>query len=89
VRVDEALMGEVKLFAGSFAPKYWEFCQGQVLPITENTALFTILGAQYGGDGMTTFGLPNLAPLTPIGADPTPINYIICVSGIYPQRHEQ
>jgi microcystin-dependent protein len=89
VRVDEALMAEIKLFAGNYPPKYWEFCQGQALPINENTALFSILGTQYGGDGMTTFNLPNLAPLTPLGADQIPINYVICVQGIYPQRHDQ
>jgi microcystin-dependent protein len=88
VRVEEALMAQIKLFAGNYAPMYWEFCQGQVLPISENAALFSILGAQYGGDGISTFGLPNLAPLTPLGADQTPINYIICMQGIYPQRHD-
>ncbi len=87
--MDEALMAEIKLFAGNYAPKYWEFCQGQVLPIAEYTALFSILGTFYGGDGTTTFNLPNLAPLTPLGSDQTPINYIICVLGIYPQRHDQ
>jgi microcystin-dependent protein len=87
--MDDALMAEIKLFAGNFAPENWEFCQGQVLPIQANTALFTLLGTQYGGDGQTTFNLPNLAPLTPLGSDQEPINYIICVRGIYPQRHGQ
>ena len=87
--MEEALMAEVKLFAGNFPPVNWGFCQGQVLAINGNTGLFSLLGVQYGGDGRTTFNLPNLAPLTPLGADQTPINYIICVQGIYPQRHDQ
>jgi microcystin-dependent protein len=84
--MEEALMAGIKLFAGMFAPVGWEFCQGQSLTIVQNLALFSLLGTQYGGDGITTFKLPNLAPLTPVGADSTPINYIICVQGIYPQR---
>ncbi len=87
--MDDALMAEIKLFAGNFAPENWEFCQGQVLQIRANTALFTLLGTQYGGDGQTTFNLPNLAPLTPLGSEQAPINYIICVQGIYPRRHDQ
>jgi microcystin-dependent protein len=87
--MDDALLAEIKLFAGNFPPANWEFCQGQVLPINANEALFSLLGTQYGGDGITTFNLPNLAPLTPVGDDLPPINYIICVQGIYPQRHDQ
>jgi len=86
---DDVLMGEIKLFAGGFPPVNWEYCQGQVLQIEANTALFSLLGTQFGGDGVTTFGLPSLAPLTPAGAGAAPINYIICVNGIYPQRHDQ
>lgn len=83
---DDVLMGEIKLFAGGFAPVNWELCQGQVLQIQANTALFSIIGTQFGGDGVTTFNLPNLAPLAPAGEGTAPINYIICVNGIYPQR---
>ncbi|XMO88110.1 tail fiber protein [Algibacter sp. AS12] len=54
------IMGEVAIFAGNFAPRGWAFCQGQLLPIAQNTALFSILGTTYGGDGRTTFGLPDL-----------------------------
>lgn len=60
-------IGEVKLFAGNFAPRGWAFCEGQLLPISQNTALFSILGTTYGGDGRTTFALPDLRGRTPVG----------------------
>ncbi|MBO6606873.1 phage tail protein [Psychroserpens sp.] len=53
-------IGEVKLFAGNFAPRGWAFCNGQMLPISNHNALFSILGTTYGGDGRTTFALPDL-----------------------------
>ena len=53
-------LGQIMLFAGNFAPRGWAFCHGQLLPISQNTALFSILGTTYGGDGRTTFGLPDL-----------------------------
>lgn len=53
-------IGEIRIFAGNFAPKNWAFCNGQLLSIAQNTALFSILGTSYGGDGKVTFGLPNL-----------------------------
>ncbi|WP_081959101.1 phage tail protein [Algibacter lectus] len=56
----ETFLGEVKMFAGNFAPRGWALCQGQLLPISQNDALFSILGTTYGGDGRTTFGLPDL-----------------------------
>ena len=56
----EGFIGEVRLFAGNFAPRGWAFCDGQLLAISTNTALFSILGTTYGGDGRTTFGLPDL-----------------------------
>lgn len=55
----DPFMGEVVLFAGNFAPRGWAFCEGQLLPISQNTALFSLLGTTYGGDGRTTFGLPD------------------------------
>ncbi|MCA9695523.1 MAG: tail fiber protein, partial [Myxococcales bacterium] len=48
------------MFAGNFAPRQWAFCDGQLLPISSNSALFSILGTTYGGDGRTTFALPDL-----------------------------
>ncbi|RYZ21783.1 MAG: phage tail protein [Chitinophagaceae bacterium] len=60
-------IGEVRMFAGTFAPRGWMFCQGQILPIAQNTALFSILGTVYGGNGVNTFGLPNLCGRVPVG----------------------
>lgn len=54
-----AYLGEIKLFAGNFAPKGWAKCEGQLLPINQNQALFSLLGTTYGGDGTTTFALPD------------------------------
>ena len=56
----EGYIGEILMFAGNFAPRNWAFCNGQLLSIAQNTALFSLLGTTYGGDGQTTFGLPNL-----------------------------
>ncbi|MFD2603435.1 phage tail protein [Flavobacterium suzhouense] len=64
----EEFIGIVKLFAGNFAPRGWALCNGQLLSISQNTALFSILGTTYGGDGQSTFALPNLQGNTAIGA---------------------
>ena len=56
----EPFIGEIKMFGGNFAPRGWAFCNGQLLAISSNTALFSILGTIYGGDGRTSFGLPDL-----------------------------
>lgn len=56
----DPFIGEVAMFAGNFAPRGWAKCEGQLLPISQNTALFSILGTTYGGDGRTTFALPDL-----------------------------
>lgn len=63
----EGTIGEIRLFAGNFAPRTWAFCDGQLLAIASNTALFSILGTTYGGDGRTTFGLPDLRGRVAIG----------------------
>jgi len=60
-------LGEVILFAGNYAPRGWALCEGQLLLIASNSALFSILGTTYGGDGRTTFGLPDLRGRSPIG----------------------
>jgi microcystin-dependent protein len=62
----EPFIGEIRMFAGNFAPNGWMFCEGQTLPISENDALFTLIGTTYGGDGQETFQLPNLASRVPI-----------------------
>jgi microcystin-dependent protein len=56
----DPFIAEIKIFAGNFAPRGWAFCDGQLLPISQNTALFALIGTTYGGDGRTTTGLPNL-----------------------------
>lgn len=61
-------MGTIKLFAGNFVPHGYAFCHGQLLPINQNQALFSILGTTYGGDGKTTFALPDLRGRVPVGA---------------------
>ena len=63
----DPFIGEITLFAGNYAPRGWAFCQGQLLSIAQNTALFSILGTTYGGDGQTTFALPDLRGRAPIG----------------------
>ena len=59
----EGTIGEVRYFAGNFAPKNWAFCQGQMISIASNTSLFSILGDRFGGDGRTTYALPRLEDL--------------------------
>ncbi|MFC3326534.1 phage tail protein [Mesorhizobium cantuariense] len=59
-------LGELKLISWNFAPKGWALCNGQLLPINQNQALFSLLGTNYGGDGRTTFGLPDLRSRVPI-----------------------
>jgi microcystin-dependent protein len=59
-------IGEIRLFAGNFAPVGWEFCAGQLLPISENETLFAVIGTAYGGDGQSTFALPDLRGRVPI-----------------------
>jgi microcystin-dependent protein len=60
-------LGEIRLFAGTFAPLYWHFCDGTLLSIAEYDALYTLLGTTYGGDGISTFALPDLRGRVPIG----------------------
>ena len=59
-------VGEIRMFAGNFAPAGWMFCEGQLLPISENETLFQIIGTRYGGDGQETFALPDLRGRLPI-----------------------
>jgi microcystin-dependent protein len=70
--MDSPFIGTIILFAGNFAPRGWALCNGQILSIAQNTALFSILGTTYGGDGQTTFALPNLQSRVPIGAGQGP-----------------
>ncbi|HWQ33419.1 MAG TPA: tail fiber protein [Blastocatellia bacterium] len=59
-------VGEIRIFAGNFAPAGWMFCEGQTLPISENETLFTLIGTTYGGDGQETFNLPDLRGRVPV-----------------------
>lgn len=68
----EGYIAEIRMFAGNFEPKYWAYCQGQILSITQNTALFSLLGTTYGGNGQTTFGLPDLRGRVPVGTGQGP-----------------
>ena len=62
----EPFLGEIRMFAGDFAPQGWAFCHGQLLPIARYTALYALLGIAYGGDGRATFALPDLRGRTPM-----------------------
>jgi microcystin-dependent protein len=76
--VGQPFIGEIRMFGGSFAPAEWAFCDGSLLAISDNDALFALLGTTYGGDGQSTFGLPNLAARVPVcvGTNPaTGTNY--------------
>jgi microcystin-dependent protein len=64
----EPFLASIALFAGNFAPRGWAFCAGQIMSIAQNTALFSLLGTTYGGNGQTTFALPDLRGRAPIGA---------------------
>ena len=63
-------VGEIRMFAGNFAPAGWSFCNGALLPIDQNPTLFQLIGTTYGGDGQTTFALPNLQSRVPVHVGP-------------------
>lgn len=68
----DGYIAEVKMFAGNFAPRNWAFCQGQIMSIAQNTALFSLLGTTYGGNGQTTFGLPDFRGRVAVGTGQGP-----------------
>jgi microcystin-dependent protein len=68
----DPFVAEIRIFAGNFAPKGWAFCNGQLIAISQNTALFSLLGTTYGGDGRSTFALPNLQGAAPMHAGQGP-----------------
>jgi microcystin-dependent protein len=78
----EPFIGQVQLFAFNFAPNGWSTCEGQLLPINQNTALFSLLGTTFGGDGQQTFALPDLRGKAPGDG----LAYYIALQGIYPPR---
>jgi microcystin-dependent protein len=67
--MSEPFLAEIKIFAFNFAPRGWAFCDGQILPINQNQSLYSLLGTTYGGDGRTSFGLPDMRGRTPIHVD--------------------
>ncbi len=70
--MSQPFIGEIRIFAGSFAPAGWNFCNGALLPISEFEALFALIGTTYGGDGQQTFQLPNLQGRVPVHQGPGP-----------------
>jgi len=70
--VSNPFVAEIRIFAGNFAPTGWALCNGQLMPISQNTALFSLLGTTYGGDGKSTFALPNLQGSAPMQAGQGP-----------------
>jgi len=80
-------LGSILLVPYNFAPQGWAFCQGQLMNISQNTALFSLIGTTFGGDGVTTFALPNLTgaqAMTDAGG--AALNWIIALQGDYPSR---
>ena len=77
----EPLLGEIRMFGGNFAPKGWALCDGRLLSITQNSALFTVIGTMFGGDGVTNFALPDLQGKVAEG-----VTFVIALVGVYPQR---
>ncbi len=80
--MDFPILGMIKLFPFSYVPSGWAICNGSILNVQTNTALFSLLGTQFGGNGSTTFGLPDLR-----GAEPD-TNTVFCIAtqGMYPER---
>ena len=81
----EPLMGMVLPFAPNWVPNGWMACDGRLLPIAQYSALFSLLGTQYGGDGVTNFALPKIDPIK-TSNDAQSLIAIIAVQGIYPSR---
>jgi microcystin-dependent protein len=79
----EPFIAQVQLFAFNFAPRRWAFCEGQLMPINQNQALFSLLGTTYGGDGKSTFALPDLRGKEPIAG----MHYCIALEGVFPPRN--
>jgi microcystin-dependent protein len=81
--MSDYFLGQIVMFGGNFAPRGYAFCNGQLLPISQNTALFSLLGTTYGGDGRTTFALPDLRSRLPVdwGQGPGLSNYALGQTG--------
>ncbi len=77
----DPILGEIRMFGGNFAPKGWALCHGQDLSIQQHSALFSVIGTMFGGDGRTQFALPDLRGKVAEG-----VTFIIALEGVYPQR---
>ena len=80
--MDNPFLGQIELFPYNFAPRGWSTCEGQLLPINQNQALFALLGTNFGGDGRVTFALPDLRGKAPGDG----LAYYIALQGIFPSR---
>ena len=76
----EPFRGQIQAFPFNFTPRDWHLCDGALLPISQNQALFALLGTQFGGDGRTTFALPTIPDIVPS------VRYFIALQGIFPSR---
>ena len=74
------MIGDIKLFPADFAPQGWALCDGSILSIAQNQALFALIGTKYGGNGITDFALPNIAPVPSVD-QPATTGYLICLQG--------
>ena len=77
--MSQPYLAEIRVFGFNFAPLGWAFCSGEILPISQNTAVFSLVGTTYGGNGTSDFALPDLR-----AAAPNNTQYLICSSGIFP-----
>lgn len=87
--MSDPLIGEIRMFAGSFEPRGWAKCDGRLLSISRHSALFSVVGTAYGGDGMTTFALPDLRERAPAPSPARPgpgPSFIIALEGDFPAR---
>src|SRR4029077_7806068 len=83
INMGQPFVGEIRMFGGNFAPVGWMTCDGQLIPISENETLFNLIGTTYGGDGQSTFALPNLAARVPVhmGTGPGSTSFLIGQNG--------
>jgi microcystin-dependent protein len=82
----DMLLGSIQLYAFNYAPTGWASCDGQTLNIISNQALYSLIGAKFGGDGQTTFATPNLNNANPLLPGNNFMKYYIATEGIYPSR---
>ena len=84
--MSEPFIAEIRTVGFHFAPPGWATCDGQLLRIAQHTALFSLLGTRFGGDGRTNFALPDLSGAEPKGQGGQPVGYLVCLEGVFPPR---